>query len=98
MSRIYNTADDVTDHMEELIKARRPFKGVDERDHSECIVVPLKAGDEFTVAMLQFADKAKTPGHGQIVEIEWLDFQYQEWTPIDLPESEWKQYLPEEKQ
>lgn len=98
MSRIYKTADDVINHMEELIRSQRPYMGISRNGTSECIVVPLESGDAMKAAMIQYGDKQKTPGHGAIVEIEWLDFQETEWTPIDLPETEWKQYLPEEKQ
>ena len=97
MERMYKSHQEVIDHMNELIKARKPFRGIS-RDGSECIVVPLEIDEPyFMVAMVQFADEDKTPGYGERVDIEWLDFQCTDWTPIDLPESEWKQYLPEIK-
>ena len=95
MRRRYYSWDDVEKHMTELIDARSPFEGKG-KDGKTCLLVPLSitCNGQLKAAMLQFPDGERV--NGQIIYCDCEDFQETDWTPADLPESEWKQYLPKE--
>ena len=93
MRRNYCSWDDVEAHMNELINARRPFKGID-KENRECIIIPLSitVNGQLKAAMILFSNGDQ--GNGDIAVCDCEDFQEMDWEPVELPDEEWKQYLP----